>query len=46
MAVIKNGVIEQWWQEPGINNEGLDDDPYVATTPNNVIDYLRAKTDY
>ena len=46
MAVIKNGVIEQWWQEPGINNEGLDDDPYVATTPNNVIDYLRTKTDY
>ena len=46
MAVINNGVIEQWWQEPGINNEGLDDDPYVATTPNNVIDYLRAKTDY
>ena len=25
MAVINNGVIEQWWQEPGINNEGLDD---------------------
>ena len=40
---VKNGVIEQWWQEPGINNEGLDDDPYVATTPNNVIDYLRNK---
>ena len=46
MAVINDGVIERWWQEPGINNEGLDDDPYVATTPNNVIDYLRAKTDY
>ena len=25
----------------GINNEGLDDGPYVATTPNNVIDYLQ-----
>ena len=43
MAVIKNGVIEQWWQEPGINNEGLDDDPYFETTPSNVIEYLRNK---
>ena len=22
MAVINDGVIERWWQEPGINNEG------------------------
>ena len=25
----------------GINNEGLDDDPYFESTPKNVIDYLR-----
>ena len=25
--VINDGVVEKWWQEPGINNEGLDDDP-------------------
>mgnify|MGYP003138740630 CR=1 FL=1 len=42
MAVINDGVVEKWWQEPGINNEGLDDDPYVESTPKNVIDYLRA----
>ena len=42
MAVINDGVIEKWWQEPGINNEGLDDDPYVESTPKNVVDYLRS----
>ena len=42
MAVIDNGVVEKWWQEPGINNEGLDDDPYVESTPKNVVDYLRS----
>ena len=42
MAVINDGVIERWWQEPGINNEGLDDDPYVESTPKNVVDYLRS----
>ena len=26
MAVVKDGVVEKWWQEPGINNEGTDDD--------------------
>ena len=41
MAVINDGVVEKWWQEPGINNEGLDDDPYFESTPKNVIDYLR-----
>ena len=41
MAVINDGVIERWWQEPGINNEGTDDDPYVETTPENMIAYLQ-----
>ena len=27
MAVVNDGVIEKWWQEPGINNDGEDDDP-------------------
>ena len=40
MAIINDGTIERWWQEPGINNEGLDDDPYVESTPDNVIKYL------
>ena len=41
MAIINDGVVEKWWQEPGINNEGTDDDPYVESTPDNMIDYLK-----
>ena len=40
MAVINDGIVEQWWQEPGINNEGSDSDPYGQTTPDNMIEYL------
>ena len=40
MAIIKDGIIEKWWQEPGINNSGSDDDPYLETTPENSINYL------
>ena len=42
MAIINDGVVEKWWQEPGINNSGSDDDPYVETTPENSINYLSA----
>ena len=42
MAIVKDGVIEKWWQEPGINNSGSDDDPYTETTPENTIKYLSA----
>ena len=38
MCVINNGVVEKWWQEPGINNEGTDDDPYIESTPNNMLE--------
>ena len=43
MCVINDGVVEKWWQEPGINNEGTDDDPYGQTTPENMVDYLENK---
>ena len=42
MAVFNDGVVEKWWQEPGINNEGTDDDPYVESTPENMVDYLKS----
>ena len=42
MAVVNDGVVEKWWQEPGINNDGLDDDdPYVETDPETMIAYLQ-----
>ena len=40
MAIIKDGIVEQWWQEPGINNDGEDDDPYGETSPKNLIETL------
>ena len=43
MAIIKDSVIEKWWQEPGINNTGLDEDPYEQTTPENCMEYLSNK---
>jgi len=43
MAIIKDGIIEKWWQEPGINNTGSDDDPYDETTPENCMKYLLNK---
>ena len=39
-TIINNGVIEKWWQEKGINNDGNDQDPYKETTPENCINYL------
>ena len=42
MCVVNDGVIEQWWQEHGINNEGTDDDPYEQSTPENCMEYLGA----
>ena len=43
MAVINDGVVEAWWQVPGINNDGTDDDPYVESTPEKMIHYLLTK---
>jgi peroxiredoxin len=43
IAIINDGIVEKWWQEPGINNDGSDDDPYIETTPENCISYLRTK---
>ena len=39
-TIINDGVIEKWWQEPGMNNDGSDPDPYEETTPENCIEYL------
>lgn len=42
MAVINDGVVEMWWQEPGINNDGSDEDPYGQTSPEMCLRYLEA----
>jgi peroxiredoxin len=38
--IVNNGVIEQMFEEPGINNVGADDDPYGQTKPETVLQYL------
>ena len=40
MAVITDGIVEKWWEEPGINNDGSDDDPYTETMPEKCLEYL------
>src|SRR5688572_29548356 len=39
--VVRDGVIEKWFEEPGINDEGADDDPYGETDPSMILEYLR-----
>jgi len=39
--VVDDGVVEKLWEEPGINDAGLDDDPYTVTDPDTILAYLR-----
>ena len=40
--VVDDGVIKAWFEEPGINDTGDDDDPYVESTPDKVLEWLQA----
>ncbi len=40
--VVNDGVIEQWFEEPGINDEGADADPYTVSSPDGVLAWLKA----
>ena len=35
--VANDGVVEKWFEEPGINDDGSDSDPYGETSPENVL---------
>ncbi|MDH2325913.1 peroxiredoxin [Cereibacter sp. SYSU M97828] len=40
-AVVDNGVVEAWFEEPGLcDNHG--EDPYGVSSPESVLEYLRA----
>jgi len=41
-AVIDNGVIEAWFEEPGFKNNA-EEDPYGETAPKNIMSYLNVK---
>ena len=36
-ATINNGVVEHWFEEPGLNNFSDDDDPYTVSAPEYVL---------
>lgn len=40
-AVINNGVVEKWFEEPGRENNCADD-PYGETSPENILAYLES----
>lgn len=42
-AVIEDNRITHWFEEPGINDEGADEDPYGETAPDHILDVLRAE---
>jgi thioredoxin-dependent peroxiredoxin len=42
-AIVEDGKIVAWFEEPGINDTGEDSDPYVESTPENVLGWLKAK---
>lgn len=39
-AVVEDGTVSAWFQEPGLCDDAVDD-PYVASTPEAVLDWLR-----
>ncbi len=41
--VVNDGVVEQWFEEPGINDQGIDGDPYVETLPDKILETLKHK---
>ena len=42
--VVDNSRIEAIFVEEGFNHESADDDPYVQTTPETMLEYLKNPT--
>jgi peroxiredoxin len=42
--IVDDNTVTHWFEEPGINDEGLDDDPYGETAPERLLAVLSAKT--
>jgi thioredoxin-dependent peroxiredoxin len=38
--IVDDCIVEQWFEEPGINDTGSDDDPYTVTSPEVMLRYL------
>lgn len=42
-AVVRDGIVVAWFEESGINDHGDDEDPYLVSTPDKVLEWLRAE---
>ena len=38
--IADDGVVSAWFEEPGINDSGVDNDPYVESTPEKLLNWL------
>ena len=43
-AIVNNGIIEAWFEEPGFKNDA-EDDPYGVSSPGNIMKYLDKSVD-
>ena len=41
-AVVDDGVIKALFAEPGKNDDGSDSDPYIESTPEKILDWVKA----
>ena len=41
-AIVDDGVVVQMFVEPGINDVGTDADPYVESTPEKALEWVKA----
>ena len=42
-AIINDGEVQEFFEEPGINNESADDDPYTVSSPEHMLSFLQVK---
>lgn len=42
-AIVDDNVITGWFEEPGINDEGVDADPYGVSSPENILRSLEQR---
>ena len=42
-AIINDGVVEEFFEEPGFNNFSNDEDPYTVSSPEYVLQFLKSE---
>lgn len=41
--IADDNIITSWFEEPGINDDGIDEDPYGVTSPENMLKTLQLR---